>query len=111
MLGEPGDLTVGSEIEFVLSAAGFTHRDESVVTAFEPPRLITWRYVKGATGEGGWTVEEMANNGVWISLHTDYEVQPAWLNAIAHRPFFRSVTEDLLRRSMRRFAERMSKGR
>src|SRR4028118_2027571 len=42
-----------------------------------------------------------------MSLATDYAVQPAWLNRIAHRPFFRGLTEDLLRRSLRRLEERL----
>lgn len=112
VLGDPantsGSLAVGSVIEFVLSAAGFTHRVESVVTTFEPPRLIGWRYTKGAVGEGGWTVEEMGEGTVLVTLQTDYEVKPAWLNGIAHRPFFRGITEDLLRRSMRRLATRLA---
>ncbi len=32
---------------------------------------------------------------------------PEWLNTIAHRPFFRGLTEQLLRRSMRRLGERL----
>jgi hypothetical protein len=40
-----------------------------------------------------------------MTLSTDYEIQPAWLNKIAHQPFLRRATEDLLRRSMRRFGE------
>jgi len=38
-----------------------------------------------------------------LTLSTDYTVKPAWLDRIAHRPFFRRLTEDLLRRSIRRF--------
>lgn len=111
VLGRPvapsGEVAVGRSLEFVLSAAGLTHRVESVVAAVEPPRLIRWRYTKGAVGEGGWTVEGAGDGAVLVTLHTDYEVKPAWLNGIAHRQFFRGVMEDLLRRSMRRLGERL----
>jgi hypothetical protein len=42
-----------------------------------------------------------------MTLSSDYEVEPAWLDTLANRPFFRGVAEDLLRRSMRRFVERL----
>lgn len=45
-----GGLVAGSTVEFVLSAAGLTHRVESFVTDVEPPRFIRWRYTKGAIG-------------------------------------------------------------
>ncbi len=44
-----------------------------------------------------------------ITLSTDYRVRPAWLDRIAHRPFFRGLTEDLLGRSIRRFEEHLKK--
>ena len=103
---EPG-LVPGTVVEFALSAAGITHTVASTVTAVEAPRRIEWRYTKGAVGRGGWTLEE-AGSAVRMTLFTDYEVKPAWLNRLANRPFFRGVTEDLLRRSMRRFAERFA---
>ncbi len=105
-----GRLVAGSTVEFVLSAAGLTHRVESFVTDVEPPRFVRWRYTKGAIGGGGWTVEEAEGGAVCITLHTDYEVRPAWLNRLAHRPLFRGITEDLPRRSMRRFAECLAEG-
>jgi hypothetical protein len=53
---------------------------------------------------------EEADGAVQMTLYTDYEVKPAWLNRIAHRPFFRRLTESLLRRSMKRFGERLKTG-
>jgi uncharacterized membrane protein len=97
----------GTNLEFVLEAAGLSHTVVSEVTAVEPPRLLEWRYLRGATGSGGWRVERSGANTVEMSLATDYAVRPAWLNRIAHRPFFRRLTEDLLRRSIRRFEERI----
>ncbi len=38
-------------------------------------------------------------------MSTDYEVEPAWLNRLAHWPFFRGIAGELLSRSMRRFTE------
>lgn len=106
VLGAPG-LVPGASLEFVLSAVGLTHGVVSVVTAVEAPRRISWRYRKGAVGGGGWNLEEI-EEGTRMTLTSDYEVEPAWLNRLANRPFFRGVAEDLLRRSMRRFAERLS---
>ncbi len=95
----------GTTFEFVLSAAGLTHRVTSTVTRVEPPHRLEWDYTGGATGGGGWLLEEAGPNVVRMTLHTDYEVRPAWLNRLSQRPLFRGVTEDLLRRSMRRFGE------
>ena len=100
----------GTLLEFTLSAAGLTHRVLSTVTAVEPPRRLAWRYMEGAVGSGGWLIEEAGPGAVRMTLSTDYEIHPAWLNTIAHRPFFRRVTEDLLRRSMRRFGAYLSQG-
>ena len=107
--GTPGTLEIrpGTTLEFTLSAAGFTHRVVSAVTLVAPPRRLEWRYEKGATGAGGWFVEEEGANTVRMTLSTDYIVRPAWLNRIAHRPFFRGLTEDLLGRSIRRFEEHL----
>jgi hypothetical protein len=99
----------GTILEFTLNAAGFTHQVISAVTAVEPPHLLEWRYEKGATGAGGWLVEEEGTGAVRITLSTDYRVRPAWLDRIAHRPFFRGLTEDLLGRSIRRFEEHLKK--
>ncbi|MDP9479516.1 MAG: SRPBCC family protein [Actinomycetota bacterium] len=99
----------GTNLEFILSAAGFTHRVVSVVTVVEPPRRLEWRYEKGATGTGGWLVEEEGRLTVRMTLATDYRVRPAWLDRIAHRPFFRGLTEDLLGRSIRRFEDHLKK--
>lgn len=97
----------GTSLEFVLSAGGLTHRVVSSVTAVEPPRRIEWRYAEGATGSGGWLVEEWGKGAVRMTLSTDYTVRPAWLDAVAHRPLFRGLTKDLLRHSMRHFARRV----
>ena len=107
--GTPGtrEIRPGTSLEFTLSAAGFTHRVVSAVTVVEPPRRLEWRYEKGATGAGGWFVEEEGANTVRMTLSTDYIVRPAWLDRIAHRPFFRGLTEDLLGRSIRRFEEHL----
>jgi uncharacterized membrane protein len=100
---EEFEIRPGTRFEFTLSAAGFTHTVVSAVTVVEAPRKIEWDYVKGAVGSGGWNLEDSGSNTVRMTLFTDYQVKPGWLNRIAHRPFFRGVTEDLLRRSMRRF--------
>jgi uncharacterized protein YndB with AHSA1/START domain len=104
---ETPDIAPGTTLTFVLRAAGLSHTVVSEITAIEPPRLLGWRYVSGAGGSGGWHVEKVGPNAVEMTLATDYAVQPAWLNRIAHRPFFRGLTEDLLRRSIRRFEERL----
>ena len=104
---ETGEIQPGATLEFVLSAGGLTHTVTSEITAVHPPHLLEWRYAKGATGNGGWYVEETGTNTVKITLSTDYQVRPAWLNTIAHRPFFRGLTEDLLRRSIRRFEQKL----
>lgn len=98
----------GASFEFMLSAVGLTHGVVSVITVVEAPRRISWRYTKGAVGSGGWSLEEVGD-GTRMTLSSDYEVKPAWLNRLANRPFFRGVAEDLLRRSMRRFAERLAR--
>lgn len=99
----------GTRFEFTLSAAGLTHEVVSAVTVVRPPERIEWRYVKGAVGAGGWTLEDAGPNAVRMTLFTDYRVKPGWLNRLAHRPFFRGLTEDLLRRSMRRFGQYLRK--
>ena len=99
----------GTSLEFTLSAAGFTHRVVSAVKVVEPPRRLEWRYEKGATGAGGWLVEDEGAQTVRMTLSTDYRVRPAWLDRIAHRPYFRGLTEDLLGRSIRRFEEHLKK--
>ena len=104
---ETGEILPGTTLEFVLSAAGLTHTVSSEITAIEPPHLLEWRYTSGATGSGGWLVEESGPGTVKMTLATDYQVSPAWLNAVAHRPFFRGLTEDLLKRSIRRFEHRL----
>jgi hypothetical protein len=99
------DVRPGTVLEFTLSAAGLTHRVVSTVTAVDFPLRLEWRYTEGAVGNGGWLIEEVGTGAVRMTLSTDYEIQPAWLNKIAHLPFLRRATEDLLRRSMRRFGE------
>lgn len=104
---EEAEIRPGTRFEFTLSAAGFTHKIISAVTLVEAPRKIEWRYVKGAVGSGGWQLEELGTSAVRMTLFTDYQVKPGWLNRVAHRPFFRGITEDLLKRSMRRFEEHL----
>jgi hypothetical protein len=104
---ETPEMVPGTTLTFLLRAAGLSHTVVSEVTAVETPRRLEWRYVSGASGSGGWYVEQAGPSTVEMSLATDYAVQPAWLNRIAHRPFFRGLTEDLLRRSIRRFEERL----
>ena len=104
---ETPDMVPGTTLTFWLRAAGLSHTVVSEITTVEPPRLLEWRYVSGASGSGGWHVERTGPGTVEMSLATDYAVQPAWLNRIAHRPFFRGLTEDLLRRSIRRFEQRL----
>lgn len=93
----------GTRFEFTLSAAGLTHKVVSAVTVVRAPHRIEWRYVEGAVGSGGWNLEDSGSSIVRMTLFTDYQVKPGWLNRIAHRSFFRNITEDLLRRSMGRF--------
>jgi ribosome-associated toxin RatA of RatAB toxin-antitoxin module len=100
----------GVRLEFTLSAAGLTHEVASNVTVVEPPRRLEWNYVEGAQGNGGWIVEEEGSKTVRMTLWTHYRIRPPWLDKIAHKPFFRRLTEDLLRRSMRRFAAHLRKG-
>jgi len=107
---ETRDIRPGVRLELTLSAAGLTHEVASTVTVVEPPRRLEWIYVKGAHGGGGWLVEEEGSGAVRITIATDYWIRPSWLDKIAHRPFFRGLTEDLLRRSMRRFDAHLKKG-
>ena len=109
--GAPPEIRPGTNLEFTLSAAGFTHRVVSAVTAVEPPRRLEWRYEKGAVGAGGWLVEEEGTQTVRMTLSTDYRVRPAWLDRIAHRPFFRGLTENLLGHSIRRLEEHLKNPR
>lgn len=104
---ETPEIQPGTTLEFSLSAAGLTHKVTSSVTTVEPPHQIAWSYTGGAEGDGGWLIEEEAPGTVRMTLATDYQVSPAWLNRIAHRPFFRRLTEDLLRRSIRRFEQKI----
>lgn len=106
---ETGEIRPGVRLEFILSAAGLTHRVLSAVTVVEPPRRLEWNYVEGALGRGGWRVEEESAETVRITLSTDYRIRPAWLDGIAHKPFFRGLAEDLIRRSMRRFEAHLRK--
>jgi uncharacterized membrane protein len=76
----------------------------------EPPHRLEWRYAEGATGSGGWLLEDAGLGTVRLTLATDYKIKPAWLDGIAHRPFFRGLVEDLLRRSIRRFERYLKDG-
>jgi uncharacterized membrane protein len=107
---ETKDVRPGVRLEFVLSAAGLTHKVVSTVTVVEPPRRLEWSYIEGALGGGGWLVEEEGPETARITVSTDYRIRPSWLDRIAHKPFFRGLTEDLLRRSMRRFDTHLKKG-
>jgi uncharacterized protein YndB with AHSA1/START domain len=100
---ETSEVRPGAALEFTLSAAGLTHRVVGTITLVEPPRRLEWRYAKGATGSGGWLLEDVGPDKVRLTLSTDYRIKPAWLDGVAHRPFFRRLTEELLRRSIRRF--------
>ena len=104
---ETENLRPGTRLEFTLSAAGITHEVASTVTVVEPPRRLEWDYVEGATGSGGWLIEEQSAGTVRMTLWTDYRIHPSWLDKIAHRPLFRRLVEDLIRRSMRRFDARL----
>jgi uncharacterized protein YndB with AHSA1/START domain len=106
---ETDEIRPGVKLEFVLSAAGLTHRVLSAVTVVEPPRRLEWRYVEGAVGGGGWLVEEEGVGTVRLTLSTDYRIRPDWLDGLVHRPFFRGLAEDLIRRSMRRFEAHLGK--
>ena len=108
-LAETSEVRPGVALEFTLSAAGLMHRVVGTVTAVEPPQRLEWRYTEGAVGSGGWLLEDAGPGTVRLTLSTDYTVKPAWLDRIAHRPFFRGLTEDLLGRSIRRF-ERYLRG-
>ena len=107
---ETKNIRPGVRIEFTLSAAGLTHEVVSTVTVVEPPLRLEWNYVEGAHGGGGWLVEEEGAGTGRVTVSTDYRIRPAWLDRIAHRPFFRGLTEDLLRRSMRRFDAHLREG-
>ena len=107
--GAPPEIGPGATLELTLSAGGFTHRVVSAVTAVEPPHRLEWRYERGAVGTGGWLVEEEGTRTVRMTLSTDYRVRPVWLDRIAHRPFFRGLTEDLLGRSIRRFEDHLKR--
>lgn len=100
---ETREVRPGARLEFTLSAAGLTHEVASIVTVVEPPRRLEWNYVEGAIGSGGWLVEQEAPGAIRITVSTDYLIRPAWLDNLAHKPFFRRLIEDLLKRSMRRF--------
>jgi uncharacterized membrane protein len=107
---ETTDLRPGVRLEFTLNAASITHDVASTVTAVEPSRRLEWDYVEGATGSGGWLIEDAGVGTVRMTLWTDYRIRPAWLDNIAHKPFFRRLVEDLIRRSMRRFDARLRGG-
>ena len=100
---ETPEVRPGAALEFTLSAAGLTHRVVGTVTTVESPHRLEWRYAEGATGSGGWLLEDAGQDKVRLTLSTDYRIKPAWLDRIAHRPFFRGLVEDLLRRSIHRF--------
>ena len=104
---ETSEVKPGTMLEFRLRAAGFTHTIASQIQSVEPPHLLKWRYLQGATGTGAWYVEQPTPTTVRLTLSTDYDVKPAWLNTLAHRPFFRNITRDLLKRSIRRFEKKL----
>ena len=108
---ETSEVRPGAALEFTLSAAGLTHRVVGTITAVEAPHRLEWRYAEGATGSGGWLLEEAGPSTVRLTLSTDYRIKPAWLDGIAHRPFFRGLTEDLLKHSVRRFERYLENSR
>jgi uncharacterized protein YndB with AHSA1/START domain len=108
---ETSEVRPGSALEFTLSAAGLTHRVVGTVTVVEAPHRLEWRYAEGATGSGGWLLEDAGPGTVRLTLSTDYRIKPTWLDGIAHRPFFRRLTEDLLKRSVRRFEKCLENSR
>jgi uncharacterized membrane protein len=107
---ETSDLRPGTMLEFTLSAASITHQVASTVTVVEPSQRLEWNYVEGATGSGGWLIEDEGTGAVRMTLWTDYRIHPGWLDKIAHRPLFRRLTEDLIRRSLRRFDAHIREG-
>ena len=107
---ETADLRPGTRLEFTLNAASITHDVTSTVTLVEPSQRLEWNYVEGATGSGGWLIEDEGTGAVRMTLWTDYRIHPSWLDKIAHRPIFRRLVEDLIRRSMRRFDARLRRG-
>jgi ribosome-associated toxin RatA of RatAB toxin-antitoxin module len=107
---ETTDLRPGVRLEFTLNAASITHDVASTVTAVEPTHRLEWDYIEGATGSGGWLIEDAGVGTVRMTLWTDYRITPSWLDKIAHKPFFRRLVEDLIRRSMRRFDARLRGG-
>ncbi|CAN5863160.1 hypothetical protein BH23ACT11_BH23ACT11_05730 [soil metagenome] len=104
---EEFEIKPGTRFEFTLSAAGLTHKVVGAVTLVQAPSTIAWRYVEGAVGSGGWRLEDSGPDAVELTFFTDYQVKPGWLNRLAHRPFFRGIAEDLLKRSLRRFEEHL----
>ncbi len=100
---ETTDLRPGTRLEFTLNAASITHDVASTVTTVEPSHRLEWTYVEGATGSGGWLIEGEGIGTIRMTLWTDYRIKPTWLDGIAHKPFFKRLVEDLIRRSMRRF--------
>jgi uncharacterized membrane protein len=104
---ETADLRPGTMLQFTLSAASITHEVASTLTVVEPSQRLEWDYVEGATGSGGWLIEDQGTGAVKMTLWTDYRIHPSWLDKIAHKPFFRRLVEDLIRRSMRRFDTRL----
>ena len=107
---ETTNLRPGVRLEFTLNAASITHDVASTVTVVDPSRRLEWNYVEGATGSGGWLIEDEGKGAVRMTLWTDYRIHPSWLDKIAHKPFFRRLVEDLIRRSMRRFEARLRGG-
>lgn len=110
LIGDVREVRPGAGIGFEVSAAGFTHEVISIIITVEEPRILEWRYTSGAVGHGGWLVEAEGVDAVRLTFSTDYEIKPAWLDRIAHRPFFRRITEDLLRRSIRRLGQQLRSG-
>lgn len=110
LLDDAREVRPGAVMGFELSAAGFTHEVTSAVTVVEEPRVLEWRYTSGAVGGGGWLVERESPDAIRMTFSTDYEIKPAWLNRIAHRPFFKRIAEDLLHRSVRSLGQQLRSG-
>jgi hypothetical protein len=78
---EGAGLVPGARLEFVLSAVGLMYEVVGTITMVEVPARISWRYIRGAVGRGGWILEENGD-GTRTTLSSDYEVEPALHRAI-----------------------------
>ena len=68
ILGDASEVVPGTILQFGLSALGLTHEVTSEIITVEAPRLLEWRYVGGAVGNGGWLLEEAGPSAVRMTL-------------------------------------------